>query len=81
MMSVVVLGETVVVPAGLCLIPYLVMKHVVLRIWIGCEWEGRRFAELVATLQSFVEELGMGVGTGMGVFGIVKGLESESSLV
>lgn len=79
---VIVIGETAVVPDGIGLIPCLVMKHADLRIWIGCEWDGRIFAELVAILRSFVEEeLGMGVEIGIEVFGIVEGLESESSLV
>lgn len=82
MMFVVVLGETAVVPDGLGLIPCLVMKHADLRILIGCELDVRIFVELVAIQRSFVEEeLGMGVEIEIGVFGIVKGLESESSLV
>lgn len=82
MMFVAVLGETVVLPDGLGLIPSLVMKHADLRILIGCGWDGHIFVELVAILRSFVEEeVGMGVEIAMEVFGIVEGLESESSLV
>lgn len=82
MMFVVVLGETAVLPDALDLIPYLAMKHADLRIWIGCEWDGRIFVELVAILRSSVEEeVGMGAEIAMEVFGIVEGLESESSLV
>lgn len=82
MMFVVVPGETAVVPGALGLIPCLVMKHADQKIWIGCEWDGRIFVELVAILRSFVEEeVGTGAEIAIEAFGIVEGLGSESNLV